>query len=211
MKRRERGKEKRKEQRKSLRASFLALATALVSWTVFAITAASSQIVSTKDSAMAPKVTEEAGFTVIGIAERTTNAKEMTPDGIIGKQWARFIQENLLAQIPNRVDSSILAVITDYASDKDGEYTHLIGAKVTSATEVPPGMVVKKVPPGRYAVFTSEKGPVAKVVVATWVKIWSIPKSSPGGDRAYKADYEVYDQRAANPQDAQVDVHIGIH
>ncbi len=160
---------------------------------------------------MTPKVIEEDGFTVIGIAERTTNAKERTPDGIIGKQWARFMQENLLAQIANRADSSIVAVITDYASDKDGEYTHLIGAKVTSATEVPPGMVAKKVPPGRYAVFTSEKGPVAKVVVGTWIGIWSIPKSSPGGDRAYKADYEVYDERAANPQDAQVDVHIGIH
>ena len=201
----------RNEGKKILQGTSITLATVLISLTAAGVlTSAWAQTTSAKDSAMAPKVIEETGFTIIGIAERTTNAKEMSPDGVIGKQWTRFLQENLLAQIPNRADSSIIVVITDYASDKDGEYTHLIGAKVTSATEVPPGMVTKQVPPGRYAVFTSEKGPVAKVVVGTWVRIWSIPKSSPGGDRAYKADYEVYDQRAANPQDAQVDVHIGI-
>ena len=159
---------------------------------------------------MNPKVVEEAGFTVIGIAERTTNATEMSGEGVIGKQWGRFMQENVFAQIPNKADSTIVAVITDYASDKDGEYTHLIGARVTSAADVPAGMVAKKVPAGRYAIFTSEKGPVAKVVVGTWQRIWAVPKSSPGGDRAYKSDYEVYDERAMDPENAQMDVHVGI-
>ncbi|HWX93341.1 MAG TPA: GyrI-like domain-containing protein [Terriglobales bacterium] len=159
---------------------------------------------------MKPKVVEEAGFTVIGIEVRTSNAKEMSSDGAIPKQWARFMQENLAARIPNRADSSILAVYSDYASDKDGEYSFLIGARVKSAREMPPGMVAKKVPAGRYAIFTSHKGPVAKVVVETWQQIWAVPRSSPGGDRAYRGDYEVYDERAANPEDTQVDIHIGI-
>jgi predicted transcriptional regulator YdeE len=159
---------------------------------------------------MKPRVVEGAGFTVVGIEARTSNAKEVSPDGVIGRQWARFLQENLAAQIPSKADSSILAVYSDYASDKDGEYTYTIGVRVTSAKDVPAGMVVKKVPAGRYAVFTSNKGPVAQVVVEMWQQIWAVPKSVPGGDRAYRADYEVYDQRAANPEDAQVDVHIGI-
>lgn len=163
-----------------------------------------------KGNVMNPKVVEEAGFSVIGIAERTTNAREMSGEGMIGKQWGRFMQESLLAQIPNKADTSIIAVITDYASDKDGEYTHLIGARVTSTADVPEGMVVKKVPAGKYAIFTSEKGPVAQVVVGTWQKIWAQPKSAPGGNRAYKADYEVYDERAGDPQNAQMDVHVGI-
>jgi len=165
---------------------------------------------SSKGDAMNPKVVEEAGFSVIGIAERTTNAKEMSGEGVIGKQWGRFMQENLLAQIPNKADSSIIAVITDYASDKDGEYTHLIGARVTSTADVPAGMVVKKVPAGKYAIFTSDKGPVARVVVGTWQRIWAQPKNAPGGIRAYKADYEVYDERAMDPQNAQMDIHLGI-
>ena len=163
-----------------------------------------------KERAMKPKVVEESGFTVVGIEARTSNAKEMSPDGVIGKQWARFMQDNLATRIQNKADSSILALYSDYASDKDGEYTFLIGARVTSAKDVPAGMVAKEVPAGRYAIFTSNKGPVAKVVVETWRQIWAVPKSSPGGDRTYKTDFEVYDECAANPQDAQVDVHIGI-
>lgn len=159
---------------------------------------------------MNPKVTEEVGFTVVGIEGRTTNAKEMSGEGIIGKQWARFVQENLAAQIPNKADSSVLAVYSDYASDKDGEYSFLIGVRVTSADKVPAGMVAKKVPAGRYAVFTSQKGPVMNVVPGLWQKIWTIPKSEPGGDRAYKVDYELYDQRAIDPQNAQVEIHVGI-
>jgi predicted transcriptional regulator YdeE len=157
-----------------------------------------------------PKLADEPGFTVIGIEARTSNAKEMTPEGAIGKQWARFMRENLAAQIPNKSDPAIIALYTDYASDKDGEYTFLLGARVTSTAQVPTGMVARKVSPGRYAIFTSDKGPVAKVVVDTWQKIWSVPKGSPGGDRAFKTDYEVYDQRAANPENAQVEVHVGI-
>ncbi len=164
-----------------------------------------------KEPTMNSKVAEESGFTVIGIEARTSNAKEMTPEGTIGKQWARFMKENLAAQIPNKSDSAILAVYTDYASDKDGEYTFILGARVTSPTQVPKGMIARKVQPGLYAIFTSEKGPVAKVVSETWQRIWSIPKSSPGGHRAYKTDYEVYDQRAANPQNAQVEVHVGVN
>ena len=163
-----------------------------------------------KDASMNPKVVEEAGFNVIGIAERTTNAKEMSGEGVIGKQWGRFFQDNLLAQIPNKADTSIIAVITDYATDKDGEYTHLIGARVTSTADMPAGMVVKKVPAGKYAIFTSEKGPVAQVVVGTWKRIWMQPKTAPGGDRAYKADYEVYDERARDPENTQMDVHVGL-
>jgi len=163
-----------------------------------------------KESTMNPTIANESGFTVIGIEARTSNAKEMTPDGVIGKQWARFMKENLAAQIPNKSDSAILAVYTDYASDKDGEYAFILGARATSATQVPKGMMARQIQPGRYAIFTSEKGPVAKIVSETWQHIWSIPKSSPGGNRAYKTDYEVYDERAANPENAQVEVHVGV-
>lgn len=70
------------------------------------------------------------GFTVVGIEARTDNAREMAGGGIIAKQWGRFMGENLLAQIPNRTDGAILAVYSDYESDKDGEYSFMIGARV---------------------------------------------------------------------------------
>ena len=62
---------------------------------------------------MNPKVVERGAFTVIGIAARTSNARELTPEGIIGKQWGRLMQEGLLAKIPNKADQNIVAVYTD--------------------------------------------------------------------------------------------------
>lgn len=159
---------------------------------------------------MNPKIVQQKEFTVIGIAARTSNAREMTADGIIGKQWGRLTQEGLLEKIPNKADLSIVAVYTDYASDHNGEYTFLLGARVTSDADVPAGMVAKKIPAGRFAVFASEKGPGQKVVPELWMKINSLPKSATGGDRVYQADYEIYDERARDPQNLVVDVYVGI-
>jgi len=163
-----------------------------------------------EDRVSAMVVEQVEGFTVIGISARTSNAREMTPDGAIGKQWGRLFQEGVLAKIPGKANSEIIAVYTDYASDHNGEYTFVLGAKVKPGTEAPAGMMAVKVPAGKYAVFTSEKGPAAKVVPEVWQRINSLPKSAPGGDRTYKADFEVYDQRAADPQNSVVDVYIGI-
>jgi predicted transcriptional regulator YdeE len=162
------------------------------------------------DTGMNPKVVERGSFTVIGIAARTTNAREMTADGIIGKQWGRLMQEGLLAKIPNKANRNIVAVYTDYVSDHNGEYTYVLGSRVNSAADVPEGMVAKKIPAGKFAVFTSEKGPAAKVVPETWMKINSLPHSAVGGDRVYRADYEIYDERAADPANSQVGVYVGI-
>lgn len=162
------------------------------------------------DTGMKPKVVEREAFTVVGIAARTSNAREMTAARIIGKQWERLMQEGLLAGIPNKADQNIVAVYTDYASDHDGEYTFVLGARAKSDESTPAGMVAKRIPAGKFAVFTSEKGAAAKVVPETWRKINSLPRSAVGGDRAYRADYEIYDERAADPANAQVDVYVGI-
>jgi predicted transcriptional regulator YdeE len=155
-------------------------------------------------------VAEQDGFTVVGISARTNNAREATADGVIGKQWTRFMQEGLLAKIPNKADHSIVAVYADYASDRNGDYTFVLGAKVSSSANLPEGMAAKEIPAGRYAVFTSDSGPGPKVVPELWMKINSLPKSATGGDRLYRADFEIYDERAADPQNLQVDVYVGI-
>jgi predicted transcriptional regulator YdeE len=162
------------------------------------------------EGSMNPKVVNQSAFTVIGIEARTNNAKEMTADGVIGKQWGRFISEGLGQKIPNRLDASTIAVYTDYASDHNGDYTFILGAKVSSDVKVPEGMVARKVVAGKYAVFTSEKGAAQKVVPGVWMKINSLPKSAVGGDRTYATDFEIYDERAADPQNLQMDVYVGI-
>jgi predicted transcriptional regulator YdeE len=163
-----------------------------------------------RESDMNPKAVQQEGFTVMGISVRTSNAEQMTPAAPIGKQWERLFKEGVLGAIPNKADAHIVAVYSDYASDKDGEYNYLLGARVTKVDSVPAGMTVKNVPAGRYAVFTSERGAVQKVVVQMWQRVWATPKSALGGDRAYKADYELYDQRAQNPADSIVDLYVSV-
>jgi predicted transcriptional regulator YdeE len=160
---------------------------------------------------MNPKVVQQAApFIVVGISGRTSNAKEMTGEGIIGTFWARLFQEKMLSQIRDKADGNVVAVYTDYASDHNGEYIYILGAKVKSPDNVPPGMVAKTIPAGKYAVFTTEQGPAYQVVPRAWQKINSVPKAAVGGDRVYRADYEIYDERARDPQNSVVDVYVGI-
>ena len=156
-------------------------------------------------------IVHQNAFSVAGIEVRTSNAKEATGHGVIGKQWQKFFQEDVLEKIPNKLDSNIYAVYSDYASDHNGEYSLTIGAKVADGSSVPAGLALKTVPAGNYAVLTSDKGPVVKVVTAAWQRVWGLEqKKALGGTRAYKADFELYDQRAANPQDSQVDIYLGL-
>lgn len=173
-------------------------------------TNAAERLKKLRGEAMNLQVLEHEGFTVVGIAARTSNAKEMTAEGVIGKQWGQLMQAGLLAKIPNKADQNIVAVYTDYASDKDGDYTYLLGARVSSDSDVPAGMVAKQIPAGRYAVFTTDKGPGPKVLPEAWMRINALPKTATGGDRLYRADFEVYDQRATDPQNLQADVYVGI-
>ena len=48
------------------------------------------------------------------------------------------------------------------------------------------------------------------IVVEAWQKIWQMSDSELGGVRSYIADFEIYDERAFDPQNAVVDIYIGI-
>ncbi|HEY6764507.1 MAG TPA: effector binding domain-containing protein [Candidatus Sulfotelmatobacter sp.] len=103
------------------------------------------------------------------------------------------------------------AVYSDYASDRNGEYSFTIGTKVANGSTAPAGLVLRTVPAGTYTVVTCDKGPVTKVVIAAWQRVWKMEdKHELGGTRAYKTDFELYDQSPANLQDAQVDLFIGL-
>ncbi len=169
------------------------------------------QLKKLRSDTMSPRVLDHDAFTVVGISARTSNAKEMSSDGVIGKMWGRLFQEGLLAKIPNKADPNIVAVYTDYASDHNGEYTYILGARVTSDAEVPAGMSAARIPAGKFAVFTSSKGPAPKVVPELWMKINSLPPDAVGANRQYKSDFEIYDERAVDPQNLQMDVYIGIN
>jgi predicted transcriptional regulator YdeE len=149
-------------------------------------------------------------FFLIGIAGRTSNKREITGDGVIGTYWGKLYAEGVLDRIPSRADSNIIAAYSDYTGDHTSEYTFLLGAKVSSIEVVPTELVAKRIPAGRYAVITTERGPVQQVVVAAWQKIWAMSPVELGAERAYLTDFEVYGSEAADPQNAQVRICVGL-
>jgi predicted transcriptional regulator YdeE len=148
-------------------------------------------------------------FSVVGISARTSNAKEAGPDGIIPKQWQTFFHDGVAARIPNKTGAEIYAVYADYASDHNGEYTFIIGCKVKDGTASHAGLTAAQIPSGDYAVISSKKGPVARVVPAAWQDVFKM-EGSGELHRTYRADFELYDQRTHDPQNAQVDLFLGV-
>ena len=158
-----------------------------------------------------PKVVHQDEFSIVGIEMRTSGENEMSGDGVIEGMWQKFYQEHILDKIPNKADKNVYALYTAFARGRMGEYSVIIGAKVKDKSQVPAGMVLKTIPAGQYAVLTSEKGPGSTVIPTAWQKVAALEdKDLLGGKRAYKADFEVYDEHATDPQNLQADLYVGL-
>lgn len=143
-------------------------------------------------------------FYVVGISKRTTNEKGQMGHDIL-ELWKTFLGQSILSKIPNKLDSTIYSVYTDYEGDFTQPYTVVLGCKVADLNNIPDGMVGISVPQGEYIRFTA-KGDLNKgSVFEAWSKIWNEPLN-----RAYVADFEVYGEKAQNPEDAEVDIFIGV-
>ncbi len=156
-----------------------------------------------------PKPVEQSSFDVIGISTRTNNAQEATGNGEIPKQWQRLFNEGILDRIPERSDQGVTVVYTDYASDWNGDYTYILGAKVKPGTKAPVGMVAVTVSAGKYVEFQSAVGPAPTVVPAVWKQIWEYFQDPGNPARAYKADFERYDT-PSDPNNVQAHVFISV-
>jgi predicted transcriptional regulator YdeE len=155
-------------------------------------------------------IQQREGFFVAGLAVRTNNAQEMSGNGKIGDVWHDFLQPDMVVKIPDKIGVDLIVVYTDYETDHTGDYTYLLGMPISSAEALPSSLTVKHVPPGRYTVISSERGPIRQIVPAVWQRIWSMSPEKLGGIRAFRSDFEIYDQRAADPENAQIDVYVGL-
>ncbi|MES2518202.1 MAG: GyrI-like domain-containing protein [Bacteroidota bacterium] len=143
-------------------------------------------------------------FSVIGIAVRTTN--ENGQSGVeVPALWQKFMSEGILEKIPNKIDHSLYCIYTDYEKDHTKPYTTLLGCKVESLDNIPNGMVGKRFAEGNYHKITAQGNILQGMVFNEWLKIWNsdLPRS-------FKADFEIYGEKAQNPENAEVDIFISI-
>ena len=143
-------------------------------------------------------------FKVIGISVRTTNQNEQAAQDI-SALWQKFMSEGILDKIPNKIDSTVYSIYTDYESDYTQPYTTILGCKVEHLNEIPNGMVGKTINEGKYNKFTT-KGDLAKgLIIKQWKAIWVMDL-----DREYTADFEVFGEKAQNPNNAEIDILIAV-
>lgn len=143
-------------------------------------------------------------FKVIGLKIRTTN-KNMQGAKDIPALWKKFMSENTISEIPNKVDDTVFAIYTNYESDHTEAYDMILGCKVNSLGKIPKEMVGLDFKADKYAKFTSKGNLKNNIVYNKWTEIWNSNL-----DRKYVADFEVYGEKAINPDCAEVDIYISI-
>jgi predicted transcriptional regulator YdeE len=161
---------------------------------------------------MNKELVKKAEIKLVGLTARTNNTNEMNPKtSKIGELAGRFWSQNIASEISHRINPGVtLSVYTEYDSNEHGDYTYFIGEEVSSFENIPAGLQQLTIPAATYLKFTTSQGKMPDVVINAWRQIWKMSATDLGGDRAYVADFELYDQRAIDPVNANLDIYIGI-
>ena len=147
-----------------------------------------------------------------GITARTSNTLEMNPKTAkIGATMQKFFADGMQAHIFGRKNpNTLFAAYTNYENDEHGEYTYFLGEEVNDFEKIQQGFETLLIPSQTYVKFTSAPGKMPHVCIEMWQNIWKMNAAELGGKRTYIADFEVYDERSQNPEQAILDIYIGI-
>jgi predicted transcriptional regulator YdeE len=131
-------------------------------------------------------------FTVMGREVRTSNARELSGQSGIGQLWSRMSPDL----------GTPVAVYSEYASDKDGEYTYTLGAEIGFDETLPLQYAKRTTEEGNYACLKSE-GPVTpQLVQDLWRQVWALEDAGKL-PRAYRTDFEIYSGKG-------IELYVGV-
>ncbi len=159
-----------------------------------------------RNAAMPDKIVNLGELIIVGLPY---HGPGLSPE--IGATWERFMPR--LGEIRNVRQPVRVYGLCQYrpdADDDDGTIDYIAGAEVEAVEPPPPDMVLRKVAPQSYAVFT-HRGPVAELkrsfnyIFGTW-----FPQSS--YEPAQADDLGVYDERfiAADSPESEFDLYIPV-
>ena len=143
-------------------------------------------------------------FSIIGISVRTTNENGQSGEDIPAL-WNKFMTEGIAEKIPNKIDNALYCVYTEYEKDHTKPYTTILGCLVSSLDFIPAEMTGKTIEKAPYEKFTAKGNLQENIVFNEWLKIWNSDL-----DRSFTSDFEIYGEKAQNPETAEVDIFIAI-
>ena len=152
-------------------------------------------------------------FTLIGLTTRTSNAAERNPatakiGGMMQHYWGKQVAKAFNGR---RQPGVTFAAYTDYESDEHGNYTYFIGEVVeTLCLQDLSQFQTLTLPASHYLKFTPDRATMPAVVIQAWQAIWQMTPTDLQGTRTYQTDFEIYDERAEDPQAATLDIYLGI-
>ncbi len=150
------------------------------------------------------KVLEKPGFKIIGISIWTINKENIAATDIYNL-WQQWLEENMMEQIPGRINDDIYNLYCDYEAGVKGRFQIILGCRVRSIDRIPIGMTGRKFPHSRYAVFNYQ-GKLPYAIVNTWNYI----KGQADFKRSYLVDYDVYEPEAYDPVNARITTCVSI-
>jgi predicted transcriptional regulator YdeE len=142
---------------------------------------------------------------LIGLALKTKTINTNGQSGLdCGNLWQEFKMGKYAETIPDKLSDEIFGVYYEYEGDNIKPFSYFVGCKVRPNTEAPQGLQSLIIPKGIYHKINA-KGKMPQCVVNAWKEIWnsSIP-------RIYQTDFEVYDERSKDWNNAEVDVYLSI-
>jgi predicted transcriptional regulator YdeE len=110
---------------------------------------------------------------------------------VIGKMWR--------TGVPGA--SPIVAVYSEYESDKDGQYNYLLGSKTGEKDKLPGDLTRRQVEAGEYVMLELHTGEKQQVI-PLWQQIWELEREGKIS-RAYKTDFELY-------RGSGVELYVGV-
>lgn len=146
-----------------------------------------------------------APFQIIGISVRTSNQENKAAIDIPAL-WNQFISYNIMDKIPNKIDSEVYSIYTNYEGDHTQPYDTILGCKVSSLDTIPDGMIGQAFEGGNVAKFTSKGNLEDNIIYKQWLEIWNTDL-----DRTFSADFEVYGAKSLDRANAEVDIFVAIN
>jgi predicted transcriptional regulator YdeE len=93
-------------------------------------------------------------------------------------------------------------VYFEYEGDHTKPFSYFIGCKVDIDAKTPKGLDSIIIPAGYYSKVVS-KGKMPDCLIDSWKAIWLS-----ANERAYKFDFEIYDERSRDWNNAEVDIYL---
>ena len=152
-------------------------------------------------------ITSKESFHIIGVELKTTShdGKNLAE---IPQFWKKVIEEGQLERIPDKkYKDTVLGICMDF--EHGGRFSYIIGAEVTSTENTPEDMVWRMIPASKYAIFTA-RGNMPGSIQETFRYIYQEWLPNSGYQRANSADFELYDERCRDSENAEVDVYVPI-